>query len=42
MLALEPDLQQPPRDSVALMDNVMIWRLPVPPPAIVIDGKTVK
>lgn len=41
MLALEADLQQPPRDSVALLDCVMSWRLPTPAPPIVIDGRSV-
>ena len=41
MLALESDLQQPPRDSVALMDQILTWRLPAPPPPLIIQGKSV-
>ena len=36
LLALEPDLQQQPRPSVALLDPVLVWRLPSPPPPLVI------
>ena len=39
MLAL--DLDQPPRESVALMDQILSWRLPGPPPPLVINGKSV-
>ena len=39
MLAL--DLDQPPRESVALMGQILTWRLPGPPPPLVINGKSV-
>ena len=39
MLAL--DLDQPPRESVALMDEILCWRLPAPAPPLVINGKSV-
>ena len=38
MLAL--DLDQPPRESVALMEEILAWRLAGPPPPLVITGKT--
>ena len=39
MLAL--DLDQPPRESVALLDQILSWRSPAPPPPLVIQGKSV-
>ena len=39
LLALECDLQQPPRDSVALMESVLTWSLTTPPPPLI--GNTV-
>ena len=39
MLAL--DLDQPPRESVALMAEILSWRLAGPPPPLVINGKSV-
>ena len=41
MLALESDLQQPPRESVALMEEILSWRMAAPPPALIIQGKSV-
>ena len=39
MLALE--LAQPPRESVALLAEILSWRSPAPPPPLVIQGKSV-
>ena len=39
LLALEPDLMQPPTCSATLMAQVTTWRLCSPPPALVIDAR---
>ena len=39
LLALE--LAQPLRESVALLDEILSWRSPGPPPPLVIQGKSV-
>lgn len=41
LLSLESDLQQPPRQAVALMGQILTWRLSAPPPPLVVSGKSV-